>query len=810
MSFKTCIQTAVDAGKISAKKAQEGFDAFDEAVENAKAQGLEPDKAEFFAAQKATEEITQLKGAKRWQRINEMRKTHEIYTRLSKSMNPVEDLPQIMKEVEIAHLRVTGQALANLDSIIMKYKPKAGGFIHPVDNMDEVVLAAHGDVRNVEAGQMAEAIQQTDEWLRQRGNMEGASVRENVKRKLPQTQDRIKVKAAKVTKAANGSVIPTEWLNDHLEHLDFDLVEYAGKTISEADRNEVLTKIYNRILTNGESDLKPGQNTGMNMANRMARERFFYYKDGQSWLYMQKKYGAGNIIQQAYGHIDATARNIALMEKFGPNPNTMKEFAKRTAANRAAELQVQNPASSWTTDMAAANDLFEEMWKIYNFQVLNGEESLAVQTISALRTYTTGTKLGGVFLSALPGDIATSKWAAQFHKLPQTGHIREYFKEFIGGKRTAQQAIRDGVIYQSGVNLMLSHARYFGIMDGPHWVRRFSDIVYRTGLATHHTATARHMNAQHLQGAWADDIGKKFDELSYSTSLTRAGITEKDWDIFRQTPLTNRDGATFLRPMDLYSSKKTSDKRVADKFLDFMQMYIRDAVPEPDIRVQATMGTGVTARSVRGQIVRSATQLASFPATLMLNHWKKIWTAPTPKDKMWLATTFFIEMTVAGAFITQAKAIAQGQNPHNMDPTENPEFWGRAMLNGGSMGLLGDFIFNNVSVANSQYFNGDTPMGQWASSMKKLTLDNVVDAVKGKKDLNMDKDAVVALNASIPKLWFMRLLLDRSIMDELLKDADPAAWRSKERFAKQHEEGRWWKPGQDPNLPDFSHVLGDE
>lgn len=802
MSFKDCIQTAIDSGRVGVKKGAEGLDAYDRAVADAVASGLTPDAAEISAATKATEEMTKLKGAKRWQRINEMKKAHEIYTQLSKSNNPVEDLPGLMKKVEIAHLRIMGQAMANLDAVIWKYKPRMGGLIHPIDNMDDIVRAAHGDVRNAEAGQMAESLQASDEWLRQRANMEGASIPENKQRKTPQTQDRIKIKAVPFN----------EWLRDTLEHGDFDLIQYAGKTIHENGREDILKHIYERIITNGEIDKKPGQNSNVNLAGRLARERFFYYKDGDSWLYMQKKYGSGDIIQQMYGHIDYTSRNIALMEVFGPSPNTMKEFAKRTASERAAELQLDNPKSKWTTDVAAARDLFDNEYNIYNYLVLNGEESIAVQTLSALRTGTTAMKLGSVFLSAAPGDMATSKWAALYHGLPQTGQIRKYLAHFANGKISAQQAIRDGVIYQSGVNMMMSHARYMGIMDGPHWVRRFSDIVYRSGLATHHTATARHMNAQHLMGAWADNVATEFDDLPFMPSLVRSGITKADWDRFRATPLTNRDGATFLRPMDLAASANAADRRVADKFLDFMQMYIRDSVPEPDIRTQAAMGSGVTPRSVGGQIIRSSTQLMSFPATLMLNHWKKIWTAPTPKDKLWLGSMFFIEMAVAGAFITQVKALAQGQNPYNMDPTEEGgrEFWGRAIINGGSLGLLGDFVYNNTGIANSQLFRSDSPMEQWLSSLNKLTTGNISEKLVGKKDLNADKDAIAFVNQSMPKLWFMKLLYDRAIGDQLLKDADPKAWKAKERFAKQHEEGRWWKPGQEAELPDFSHVFGDE
>src|SRR3546814_6498785 len=107
------------------------------------------------------------------------------------------------------------------------------------------------------------------------------------------------------------------------------------------------------------------------------------------------------------------------------------------------------------------------------------------------------------------------------------------FRSFIENKASAQQAIRAGIIFESGISLASSRQRFFGPLDGAHWAKRLSDIVYRSGLATLHTQSMKNMAGLELLGSFADNAGKKFDDLDFVNSLRNFGITEKDWDLFR-------------------------------------------------------------------------------------------------------------------------------------------------------------------------------------------------------------------------------------------------------------------------------------
>lgn len=799
MSFKDCIQTAVETGRLGAAKAAEAADAYDTAFAANKADGLSDDAAGDLASTQALEEVTSLKAAKRWQRVNEMRKAHTLYEQFVDTANPRQALMEVPRRMEFAYNRIRAQAMAGLDTFILQYMPKLGGLQVPTYNLDNIVRAVFGDVRNAEAKAMADSIMEVRKFLGNRANMEGASIDSKSSSNLPQTHDRIKVR----------KVDEDEWVSDHMNALDWNTMRYDGKPIPSHLREEVLRRTYQGIITDGDIRLRAGQADNMGLASRMSRDRFLWYKDADSWLSMQDKYGMGNVHQQILGMIDSYSRDISIMEHLGPNPNTMQSYVERLAKQRAAQLEVadKRKGKSWVADTREGIQSFQEQLQLHSLAIMNGEENIWAQTANTARTVSSSSLLGGVYLASL-GDIAVAKWARQFHGMPESGVIRNYLDHFINNKASAQQAIRSGIVFESGISLASARQRFFGPLDGAHWAQRFSDIVYRSGLATLHTQSMKNMSGLELLGLFADNAGKKLDDLEFADSLRNFGITEKDWDIFRATPLHNDRGATFLRPLDLWAIAKTDvEKRAADKFGDFMQMFINDAVPTPDLRTRAAIGGTTPATSLYGQMTRTASQLTSFPATIFFNHLQRIVNMPNPKDKLEQGARFFIYLTLGGAFVTQMKALAQGRDPHDMTTLD---FWGRSVVNGGSFGILGDFIFNNINVSNSR-FRPESPMAQQWKAIQGLTIDNLVDYANG-EELKIGADTVKAANALMPRLWWFRAVWDRAVSDEMLKVSDPKAYQKLIETQRGNEEetgqGMWWGTGQDARAPNLESAVG--
>lgn len=123
------------------------------------------------------------------------------------------------------------------------------------------------------------------------------------------------------------------------------------------------------------------------------------------------------------------------------------------------------------------------------------------------------------------------------------------------------------------------------------------------------------------------------------------------------------------------------------------------------------------------------------------------------------------------------------------------------------MGILGDLIFNNINISNSSYRPGN-PTEEYLKAAHKLTIDNLIDAAKG-DDLEVGADALNFLDENTPDFWYMKLLMQRSIMDQALEMADPAGYRAKQRYEREHAEGMWWGQGDEPEAINPATAIGD-
>ena len=817
MSFKDCIRSAVETGRISDKKGGEATAAFDEAYDEAIAEGMIEGEAEMHAALRAVEEITTLKAAKRWARVNEMQRAYTINERLMKSKNPARELENIMNDTELSYDTIRSIAMARMDQLLVDYKPKMGGFHIPTAGLDDIVQAAYGDVATPEAKELFESIYSSQELLRKWANRYGASIPENPNRRLAQTHDRVKVQA-----------VPKDtWVQEHLERLDWELMRFEGKMIPTAKREEVLERVYDGIVNDGAGRGNPAQNQSPSLANRLARDRFLYYKTSDAFLYMQKKYGRGNMYEQTIGLIDHMSMEISLLKHFGPTAESMKEFTKRVGRERAAELNNARPVGK--RDLVDKYDaytrVFDGMYDLHTRKVGPADSNWMVQTLSTIRTLSVSAQLGGVFIPTVYGDLANASVARHMMGLPEIKVVRSYFRDFIPTEENTRQMIRNGVIFENGISLAFTKQRFFGGLDGPYWARRISDITYRMGLAAHATQVGRNAAGKELLGVWADYAGKSFDELPFAAFLMENGISAKDWNAFRATPLHEYGGATFLRPIDMFDVADDAKSTVAEKFQNAMQLYIRTAIPEPTLRSRRAMGEHIDPNSATGQIVRTMTSLLSFPVSIYFNQLRRIVEAPTLRNKLTLGARYMMWMTAGGALITQTKALVAGQEMYSMtgqdengnwDAGRFSDFWGRSFVNGGSLGILGDMLFNNINLSNSRY-RSSNPTTEWLKTAHKLTLDNMIDAgqthlynqgylAQPGDDVQAGRDTLQFMDANIPDLWYMKLVWQRALADDMFQRSDPAGWAKYQRYLSEHEEGMWWAPGEEPTAPDLTTV----
>lgn len=793
MNFKDCIETARIVGRVSDERASRAKAAFDEAYDEAVAEGLDEAAAMASASVRATEQITDLNAKKRWVRLNEMRSMHKLHQRLSTSSDPFEAMTQLLRDLDNTQESVSGILMANLDRIMSEYKPKAGGFWQPTRGLDDIVHARYGDVRSPEAKSFSDALAESEEQARLWANSLGASIPENPNRRMPQSI--VERKVAAVTEDA--------FVEDFKDALDWSIVRYAGKEVKPEDRDAVLRSIYNGIISEGHSRRTSGRANAPNLVERLNRERFFYYNTADDWLRLQKKYGEGNVYEQVINGIDVMAKDISLMTVLGPNPDVGREFAKRENLHRASVLDKSRPANKqkFLDKAKRGNQVFEEGYEIHSRHVPSIEGNVPMQTFAAVKQTAVNALLGSVAIPTAFGDFANSKSAGLIARLPEHRVLRGYIENFVPTKSNIEDFVSDGIIYQNAISLIHQKQRYFGPMEGPNIVRRIGDITYRATLASHLTQVSRVVAGQRMLRMFAKFRHLDLDEVPFGPYMVELGVTKKDWDRFRATPVLERDGGVFLRPIDMF---RAGDREIATKFQNVMQDFSRMSVVSPDLRSRVASGEAVDPNSVKGQFLRSSVSLLSFPIAIHFNQLKRIWQAPTVRDKITLSVNYAIWTMMAGMAITQAKALANGQEFYNMDPTQDgfwEDFLPRAMINAGTLGLLGDVIMNNLGVGDQPVSRG-TPVEEYLKKAANLATPERIR--EGKTGV----DALRFVDANIPDPWYAKLVINRVFMDELLRIADPAAYAKKKQYELEHEEGTWWGQGEEPTAPNLTTAIG--
>ena len=157
----------------------------------------------------------------------------------------------------------------------------------------------------------------------------------------------------------------------------------------------------------------------------------------------------------------------------------------------------------------------------------------------------------------------------------------------------------------------------------------------------------------------------------------------------------------------------------------------------------------------------------------------------------------------------QLKSMASGRDPQDMT---SGAFWGAAMLQGGGLGIFGDFLFSNINRYGGGFattFGG--PLMQRANDAWNLTAGNIAQLASGEKT-HFGRELVKFMKGNTPgsTIWYTKLAWERIVWDQLQYLVDPEAnkaFKQRQRFFdKEFGQGFWWRPGKaapdrGPSLP---------
>lgn len=824
MTFKSCLAKLKDEGVIDADRAARFGQLFDEIEAGFKKRfgdtpgavlaGEETLKAlEYDAALRRRQAALQITAQK-----NALVEVEQFDTKGdgTKAGKAVRGMMARYADVPFANVESRAQAIefemqGRIHEFIYQHRRNFRGKVRKPAQLEDIVRARHGEaVESADAKAMSDAIGEVYGELRNRFNALGGDIGFDAKFGLPHRWDAARVRA-----------VPFETFRDTvLPELDLARMKdpKTGLDFTESGIDDALRAVYERIRTDGFDGLGEAAVGGASkLANRRSDARFLQFKSADGWLAVNQRFGSADPYAAMIDHISGMARDIAMMERFGPNPDATVKWLGDQVERRLRQNAdpSANPLNQAQAERKSIDALWDEVNGRNGMPVLGGlVRSNVVKGIHAARDIATAAKLGKAAISAFFGDMGNIKVIKAFNGLPATSDLLGYLREFkpsSAADRALAAELEIGL--SDAAHGMTGLNRYFGKSQSPAGTKLIADGALRiTGLNRVTRAGQAHFQKTFL---WAlgREAGTAFDALPERLrgAMERYGIDASDWDAMRGAELVGGgdfDARKFMSPRKV----REINPAAAEKLTDMVLSERAAAVIESSARARSLLNWG-NPGTLKGEAARSLLQFKTFTASMMMAQGERIMIDAKlgPMYGAMYAARLFITLTVFGAAIVQTRQIAKGQDTRPMD---NWEFWADAMVAGGGIGIVGDVIgtYKDQDMADlGSIISG--PLVGVATDVGKLTVGNAIRAARG-KETKVGRDLVDLMRKNTPgsSTWYASVAFQRLITDNLRSLADPDyrdAWRKMERRAREQGTDFWWAPGDiaPGRAPDFSNAV---
>ncbi|MEO1362354.1 MAG: hypothetical protein AAFU86_01095, partial [Pseudomonadota bacterium] len=371
-------------------------------------------------------------------------------------------------------------------------------------------------------------------------------------------------------------------------------------------------------------------------------------------------------------------------------------------------------------------------------------------------------------------------------------------------------------------NTGVAQARLMGEDHVGPLMERLSEFTMRASGLTAWTDIGRGVFRLEMYGFLADNAGRGFDQLDapLRNLLAERGFTAADWDIIRQTELY-RDAAepdaSFLIPGDIRFRDDIDPDVALDLSLRLDALVNEQkefAVPSASLRGQAAFDAGAPG-SLYGELLKSGLMYKSFAMSMVFNQLGRVFYHRVTGSRLSNIAMFATVTTAAGALSIQLKELAKGRDPR---PMNNHEFLMASMLQGGGLGIFGDF-----AASTQNRFGGGLgttlagPAVGFLNNTGGLVGSGIAAITGGEKEQNnFARRATRYLNqySGPTNLWYLNQTLDRQLWDNLQEwtdgDAQAAFRREERRRLRDYGNRSYWPRGEPvpQRVPELLNALG--
>lgn len=813
--FVRCLIGKAESHKLS----EQDIERLGQAHARARSQlgsAVSPDAADRAAADAVSTALRQIHAKKRQRLAQAARAQKRIEARLEQHPNGMGAGAMSLvgrdpsgkaggSSMETRQNALRNEVFARAGGLFNFVRPK--GLTGAIDQQKakKVLYALLGDARGREAQEAATAWREAADWIVNRANGAGADIRplENFapREDDPQLINALIRKHQKQGLAGDEAIdaARAEYVDDgarfnnRADTLDFE----TGQPVSPEKFREMLADKFDAVRTYGLSKVEPGNRGRNRIVNQLSQSRVFHHKDADAFFEHDKKYGSqGDYFGLLTGHLKQMARDVGTLEVLGPDPDSMARFiedsVRQHRANKAIDtigplgerIRIGDPAN-WFRDMYERGSGFgapalNRFWPTF-FQ--DGRNIL------------TSAQLAGAAVSSVT-DVGLGANARRLYGLSQSGVFKQYFDGMQSGN------IEMANHFALGADIWTEQAfaahRLAGEMFGSGWTRRLADVTMRVSGLSGITQAGRHGFGLEFLAGLTKMAKKSFDELpqEWLTNFQRTGIYAADWDAIRRAPQSTFRGQSLINPVEV---SRAGHSDAATRLTEMIDIGMQHASPGGDLRTRSIMALGQRDGTISAEIAKSLMMYKGFPITVITTHLASGFN----RNGGFLpyAIPLFIGMTMFGALAVQAKDVLKGRDPRPMD---TPEFWLAAALQGGGLGIFGDFLFDDVNRYGDSL--GETAAGPFVGAVddivRKFGIGNVRELLTG-EDTNAGRELAQLIRRYTPiasSLWYTRAAFERLVADqiELLLDPDAAEKhrRAERRREREYGQRSYWRPGQ--------------
>ena len=608
----------------------------------------------------------------------------------------------------------------------------------------------------------------------------------------------IMLKEGRVVRASHDQrrlvkVGPDEWKNYIRGKLDYEKMGIAPERI-EGFLDSAYEAITTGIRKEGDrTEISLAFKGPGNLAKKESAAGVFTFKSANDWYDYDQKFGKASLRESFMQDIQSASRATALMEVLGTNPEAMVERVQK----RLMEKYRGDPKKLKRIKREAAAITFDGALAEVTGDVNIGSHTPLARYMHFYRSIQTMAKLGGAWISAL-SDVAFIASNRIYQGRSLLDAWGDGFTAVFKGMNKAEMrdfSDRLGVGIEGQLGDFMS--RFNEADDVPGQTSKMMATFFKLNLLQPWTES----NKRGVTLMIANDLGREASK-SYAKLpddlrriLGTYGIDQKGWEAARKGAKKGPDGRMYLVPGEI------PDVKMRENMFALLVSEADNSVPSPGARERAIIRRGYRPGTFAGEGIRFLTQFKSFGVTALTKSVGRHmygYGAKSMREQLQRGVganmgivNSIVGTTVLGYYVMQLKEVAKGRE---MRPA-TPETFIAAAMQGGGLGIYGDFLFGEAN----RYGGGTL---QTIAGPGIGTASEVIDLLQrtrgvvagGDEDLRGDAIRLLKGNTPFANLFYTQQAMNYLVWYQLQETVNPGYLRRMERRIERENNQTYWMP----------------